>query len=101
MLDSTTCPPKGGKERYPKFAQPTVLKLYQGIRSLKATPYRDRRAARKLRASWFAPPPCIVVYRVKVPCARWERICAVASLQQERREMPAAGSVDPPVAASA
>jgi len=30
------------KERYPSFAQPTVLRLYQGVRSLKRTPYRGR-----------------------------------------------------------
>jgi toxin ParE1/3/4 len=54
------------KERYPNFAQPTVLKLYGGIRSLKATPYRGRKGREEgTRELVFAPLPYIAVYRVK------------------------------------
>jgi len=41
------------KERYPSFAQPTVLRLYH---SLKRTPTVAARGARKERASWSLRP---------------------------------------------
>jgi addiction module RelE/StbE family toxin len=54
------------KERYPSFAQPTVLRLYQGVRSLKRTPYRGRQGREEgTRELVFAPLPYIAVYRVK------------------------------------
>jgi toxin ParE1/3/4 len=51
------------KERYPSFAQPTVLRLYH---SLKRTPYRGRQGREEgTRELVFAPLPYIAVYRVK------------------------------------
>jgi len=54
------------QERYPSFAQPTVHRFYEGIRSLKTFPYRGRKGREEgTRELVFAPLPYIAVYRVK------------------------------------
>lgn len=51
---------------YPHFAQPTVLRVYQSIRSLKAAPHRGRLGRRNgTRELVLAPLPYLVVYRSK------------------------------------
>ena len=54
------------KIRYPSFAEPTVHKLYDGIRSLKTFPHRGRKGREEgTRELVFAPLPYVAVYRVK------------------------------------
>lgn len=54
------------KERHQDYWQPTVIKLYDGIRSLKELPNRGRPGREEgARELLFSPLPYIVVYRVK------------------------------------
>ena len=54
------------KERHPEYWQPTVIKLYAGIRSLKELPNRGRPGRQRgTRELLFSPLPYVVVYRVK------------------------------------
>jgi toxin ParE1/3/4 len=53
-------------EHNPQFAQPTVLELYETIRSLKASPHRGRVGREEgTRELVFTRLPYIVAYRVK------------------------------------
>ncbi|MBV9676806.1 MAG: type II toxin-antitoxin system RelE/ParE family toxin [Acidobacteriaceae bacterium] len=53
-------------EHQPQFAQSTVQRIYEGIRSLKNTPYRGRTGSTTgTRELVFTPLPYIVVYRIK------------------------------------
>ena len=54
------------KKRHPRFAQPTVVKLYESIRSLKTSPFRGRAGREEgTRELVFTPLPYLAVYRVK------------------------------------
>jgi len=54
------------KEHNPELAPPTVLKLYEAIRSLKAMPRRGRVGREEgTRELVFASLPYIAVYRAK------------------------------------
>ena len=54
------------QEYYPHLAQPTVLKLYEGIRSLKTMPQRGRIGREQgTRELVFTPMPYIAAYRVR------------------------------------
>ena len=54
------------KKHHPHLAQPTVLKLYDAIRSLKTMPDRGRkRRVEGTRELVSTPLPYIAVYRVK------------------------------------
>ena len=54
------------KDRHPDYWQPTVIKLYDGIRSLKELPNRGRPGREEgTRELLFPPLPYVVVYRVK------------------------------------
>ena len=60
---------------YPQFSRPTVRKLYDGIRSLKAMPERGRIGLRPgTREIIFHPLPCIVVYRLHAQAVEILRI---------------------------
>lgn len=53
------------KEHHPQYRQPTMRKLYEGIRALKRTPHRGRPGRIEgTRELVFAPLPYIAVYRV-------------------------------------
>ena len=54
------------QEHYPHLARPTVLKLYEGVRSLKTMPHRGG-AGREggTRELVFTDLPYIAVYRVR------------------------------------
>ena len=53
-------------EHHPEFAQPTVLELYEGIRSLKSTPYRGKLGREEgTRELVFTRLPYVAVYRIK------------------------------------
>ncbi len=53
-------------EHHPQLARPTVLKLYQTIRSLKTMPYRGRMGREAgTRELVLTPLPFIAAYRVK------------------------------------
>ena len=53
-------------ENHPHLAQPTVLKLYEGVRSLKTMPHRGRAGREEgTRELVFTALPYIAVYRVK------------------------------------
>lgn len=53
-------------KRHPSFAQPTVVKLYETIRSLKTSPLRGRVGREEgTRELVYTPLPYIAVYRVK------------------------------------
>jgi toxin ParE1/3/4 len=52
--------------KYPKLAQPTIRKVYDGIVSLKTMPYRGRIGREEgTRELVLAPLPYIAVYRVR------------------------------------
>jgi plasmid stabilization system protein ParE len=54
------------QEHHPHLAQSTVLKLYEGIRSLKTMPHRGRVGREEgTRELVFAPMPYIAAYRVR------------------------------------
>ena len=54
------------QEHNPKLAQPTVLKLYEAILSLKAMPHRGRLGREEgTRELVFTSLPYIAAYRVK------------------------------------
>ena len=54
------------QQHYPQFAEPTVRTIYEGIRSLKASPYRGRPGHRSgTRELPLTPLPYVVVYAVK------------------------------------
>ena len=54
------------KRHHSHFAQPTVRRIYESIRSLKTSPYRTRVGRRSgTRELVLAPLPYIVVYWVK------------------------------------
>ena len=51
---------------HPRFAETTIVKLYETIRSLKSSPHRGRVGREEgTRELVFAPLPYIAVYRVK------------------------------------
>jgi len=53
-------------KKYPRFAQPTVLKLYETICTLKASPHRGRTGREEgTRDLVISPLPYPAVYRVK------------------------------------
>ena len=53
------------KANHPHYRQPTMRKLYDGIQSLKSSPYRGRRGREDGTNELLFPPlPYIVVYRV-------------------------------------
>lgn len=54
------------KDKHPSYRQPTILKLYEGIRSLKEFPNRGRQGREEgTRELVFSPLPYIVAYRIK------------------------------------
>ena len=54
------------QQHFPQFAQRTVLRIYDSIRSLKASPYRGRAGRRTgTRELVLTPLPYVVVYWVK------------------------------------
>jgi len=54
------------QEHHPSFAQSTVRKLYEGIRSLKTMPHRGRAGREEgTRELVLTPMPYIVAYRVR------------------------------------
>lgn len=54
------------QEHYPHFAQSTILRIYESIRSLKNSPRRGRLGRRSgTRELVLTPLPYIVVYRIK------------------------------------
>ena len=54
------------RDRHPHYRQPTLLKLYETIRSLKESPLRGRLGREDgTRELLFPPMPYIAVYRVK------------------------------------
>lgn len=54
------------QEHYPHFAEPTVRRIYESIRSLRASPNRGRPGRRSgTRELVLTPLPYIVVYWVK------------------------------------
>jgi toxin ParE1/3/4 len=54
------------KDHHPQYRQPTIRKLYETIRSLKASPYRGRIGRENgTREILFPPLPYVAVYRVK------------------------------------
>lgn len=54
------------KDHYPHYAQPTMRKLYETIRSLKDSPHRGRPGREDgTREILFPPLPYVAVYRVK------------------------------------
>ena len=53
------------KDHHPRYRQPTMRKLYQAIRSLKALPHRGRPGREEgTREILFLPLPYVAVYRV-------------------------------------
>jgi toxin ParE1/3/4 len=53
------------EDRHPQYWRPTILKLYEGIRSLKQFPSRGRPGREEgTREIVFSPLPYIAVYRV-------------------------------------
>lgn len=54
------------QDRHPQYWRPTILKLYEGIRSLKQFPNRGRSGREEgTRELVFSPLPYVAVYRVK------------------------------------
>ena len=54
------------EEQHPQFAQPTVRRIYESIRSLKFSPYRGRVGRRSGTRELLLPSlPYIVVYWIK------------------------------------
>jgi toxin ParE1/3/4 len=54
------------KDHHPHYRQPTMRKLYEAIRSLKAVPHRGRPGREDgTREILFPPLPYVAVYRVK------------------------------------
>jgi len=54
------------KDRHPSYWQPTILKLYEEIRSLKQFPNRGRPGREEgTRELSFPPLPYVAVYRLK------------------------------------
>ena len=54
------------KDHHPHYQQPTIRKLYEAIRSLKALPHRGRIGREPgTRELFFPPLPYIAVYRVR------------------------------------
>jgi toxin ParE1/3/4 len=63
------------KDRHPQYRQPTILKLYEAIRSLKERPHRGRAGREEgTRELLFPPLPYIAVYRVKAKSVEVLRI---------------------------
>ena len=53
------------KDHHPHYRQPTIRKLYDAIRSLKASPHRGRPGREEAtRELVFSPLPYVAVYRV-------------------------------------
>lgn len=53
-------------QRYPRLAQPTVLRIYNSIKTLKTSPYRGRIGTRRgTRELVLTPLPYLVVYRIQ------------------------------------
>ena len=53
------------RKMHPRFHQPTMLKLYDGVRSLRTLPNRGRIGREQgTRELLFLPMPYIAVYRV-------------------------------------
>jgi toxin ParE1/3/4 len=54
------------KDHHPPYRQPTMRKLYEAIRSLKALPYSGRPGREEgTRELVFSPLPYVAIYRVK------------------------------------
>jgi toxin ParE1/3/4 len=54
------------RDHHPLYRQPTMRKLYDAVRSLKASPNRGRPGREHgTREILFAPLPYVAVYRVK------------------------------------
>lgn len=54
------------KQHHAHLAQPTALRIYESIRSLKTSPHRGRSGLRRgTRELVLTPLPYIVVYRVQ------------------------------------
>jgi len=63
------------KENHPRYRQPTLRKLYEALRSLKAMPNRGRPGREEgTRELVFSPLPYVAVYRVKGQCIEVVRI---------------------------
>lgn len=53
------------RDHHPQYRQPTIRKLYEAVRSLKASPRRGRPGREEgTRELVFSPLPYIAVYRV-------------------------------------
>lgn len=53
-------------QRYPRPALPTVLRIYNSIKTLKTSPYRGRMGTRQgTRELVLTPLPYLVVYRIQ------------------------------------
>lgn len=71
------------QEHDPHLARPTVVKLYEGIRSLKTMPRRGRVGREEgTRELVFAPLPYIAAYRIK------EQSIEVLHIYHAARERP-------------
>ena len=54
------------KDKHPSYREPTILKLYDGIRSLKEFPKRGRPGREQgTRELVFSPLPYVVAYRIR------------------------------------
>jgi len=71
------------KEHHPNYRQPTMRKLYEGIRSLKQWPNRGRVGREDgTRELLFPPLPYVAVYRVTEQSIEVLRIYHAAREQQ-------------------
>ena len=70
------------KEHHSQYQQPTIRKLYEAIRSLKALPHRGRPGREEgTREILFPPLPYVAVYRVKEQTIEVLRICHTAQVR--------------------
>jgi len=70
-------------KHHPHLANSTVVKIYEGIRSLKDLPHRGRPGREPgTRELVFAPMPYIAAYRVK------ERTIEVLHIHHTSRQVP-------------
>ena len=54
------------QEHHPQYRQPTMRKLYEGIRDLKSAPYRGRFGlVEGTRELLFMPMPYVAVYSIR------------------------------------
>ncbi len=67
------------KEHHPRYRQPTMRKLFDGIRALKNRPGIGRPGREKgTRELLFPPMPYVAVYRVKDQSIEVARVCHAA-----------------------